>query len=90
MADSRGRVFWLQGTSGRGTLGRSLFELGSLSCDTLLKRGDGVRENVSARRERPGKHRIFGMETIEYPGMFLFGGDVIVEDLDDAIEVGNQ
>jgi hypothetical protein len=27
---------------------------------------------------------------IGYPRMFLFGGNVAVEDLDDAVEIGNQ
>jgi hypothetical protein len=27
---------------------------------------------------------------VEYPGLFLLNGDVIVEDLDDAIEVSNE
>jgi len=30
------------------------------------------------------------VETIEYPGLFLLHADVIVEDLDDAIEVSNE
>ena len=50
-----------------------------------FKRSDGFPKIISARYEHPGGHRI-GVGVIGYPGAFLFGNNVAVEDLDDAID----
>jgi hypothetical protein len=56
----------------------------------LRKRGNGIREIVSACCHFPGMHRISSLRTIGYSGQFLLSGDRLVKDLDDAIEIGNQ
>jgi hypothetical protein len=57
---------------------------------SLFESSDSVHEIISAGRQRPGKHRIRYLGAVEYAGLFLLSGDIAVEDLDDAINVGNQ
>jgi hypothetical protein len=63
----------------RGEIRKSLFE-----------RSDGVPKIVAARCQRPGEHRIGGIGAIGYPGTIFLGGNVAIEDPDDAIEVANH
>jgi hypothetical protein len=49
-----------------------------------------VRKIVPARCLGPGEDRILSVGSIENPRAVLFGGNVAVEDLDDAVEIGNQ
>ena len=57
---------------------------------SLFERSDGVHKIISAGCQRPGEHRILYLGAVEYAGLFLFSGDIAVENLDDAIDVGNQ
>jgi hypothetical protein len=43
-----------------------------------------------ARDQRPGEDRIVDPGAVEYAGLFFFSGDVAIEDLDDAIDIGNH
>jgi hypothetical protein len=55
-----------------------------------FERSDCVRKIISARCQRPGEHRILYLGAVEYAGLFLFSGDIAVENSHDAGDVGNQ
>jgi hypothetical protein len=57
---------------------------------SLFERSDGLHKIISAGCQRPGEHRILYVGAVEYAGLFLFSGDIAVENLDDAIDVGIQ
>ena len=57
---------------------------------SLFESRDGAQKIVPARDQRPGEDRIVDPGAVEYAGLFLFSGDVAIEDLDDAIDIGNQ
>ncbi len=39
---------------------------------------------------RPGERRVGGIGAIEYPGTFLLGGDIAIQDPDEALEIANH
>jgi len=57
---------------------------------SLFESSDGAQKIVPASDQRPGEERIVYSGAVEYAGLFLLSGDIAVEDLDDAINVGNQ
>ena len=54
---------------------------------TPFKRGDCVAKIVPTRCQCSGEDRIGGVGAVRYPGVFLFGGDVAVEETDGAIKI---
>jgi hypothetical protein len=72
------------------TLSRNLFGPIQKTWKPLFERGDGILKIVPARCQRPRKDRISGVERVGHPHAFLFGGDVAIEDPDDAIEIADQ
>jgi hypothetical protein len=72
----------------------SLCQFGHLNLIQLrklpLERSDSFLKIISAGCQRPGEHRILYLGAVEYAGLFLFSGDIAVENLHDASDVGNQ
>jgi hypothetical protein len=56
----------------------------------LFERSDSVPKIVAARCENPRENRIGGVGSVKYPGAFLFGSNVAIEQLDDAIEIADH
>jgi hypothetical protein len=56
----------------------------------LFERSDSVPKIVAARCENPRENRIGGVGSVKYPGAFLFGSNVAIEQLDNAIEIADH
>jgi hypothetical protein len=58
--------------------------------EALFKRGDCVAKIVPTRCQCYGEDRIGRLGAVRYPGTFFFGGNVAIEEPDEAIEVANH
>ena len=56
----------------------------------MFERRDGIPKIVAPRCRRPGERRVGGIGAIEYPGTFLLGGDIAIQDPDEALEIANH
>jgi hypothetical protein len=56
----------------------------------FLQRRDRVQKITAPRCETPSENRVGGVGSVKYPGPFLFGGNVGIEQFDAAIELANH